>query len=123
MKVVYMGISHRKGISNKGLGKPYEMHKIHFATPIETIDTQHVLIRTWLARANTGYRPALFTSVRQSKPVIGSECLCGAETFQLYPNMGSRSDSVTVSGGLLPKASCSRMQLPIPACNTKQPPM
>lgn len=42
MKVVYMGISHRKGISNKGLGKPYEMHKIHFATPIETIDTPNM---------------------------------------------------------------------------------
>ncbi|EHH97113.1 hypothetical protein VCHC43A1_2469 [Vibrio cholerae HC-43A1] len=37
-----MGISHRKGISNKGLGKPYEMHKIHFATPIETIDTPNM---------------------------------------------------------------------------------
>nr|AAC38590.1 unknown [Vibrio cholerae] len=123
MKVVYMGISHRKGISNKGLGKPYEMHKIHFATPIETIDTPTCPYQDVACKSKHWISTALFTSVRQSKPVIGSECLCGAETFQLYPNMGSRSDSVTVSGGLLPKASCSRMQLPIPACNTKQPPM
>ncbi|WP_165924401.1 hypothetical protein [Vibrio crassostreae] len=37
-----MGVSHRSGISNKGQGKPYDMHKIHFATPIEQIDTPNM---------------------------------------------------------------------------------
>lgn len=42
MKVVFMGISQRSGISNKGQGNPYEMSKIHLATPIEAINAQHM---------------------------------------------------------------------------------
>lgn len=42
MKVVFMGISQRKGISNKGLGNPYEMVKIHLATLIEEIHAQNM---------------------------------------------------------------------------------
>lgn len=44
MKVIFMGVSERKGISNKGQGKPYEMHKIHFATPIDTVDTPNMTL-------------------------------------------------------------------------------
>ncbi|WP_073579427.1 hypothetical protein [Vibrio quintilis] len=39
-----MGISQRKGISNKGQGRPYEMNKIHFAVPVETIDTPNMTL-------------------------------------------------------------------------------
>jgi hypothetical protein len=42
MKVVFMGISQRKGVSNKGLGKPYDMQKIHFATTIEAFDSPNM---------------------------------------------------------------------------------
>lgn len=42
MKVVFMGVSLRKGISNKGQGKPYEMQKIHIARPIENIDSPNM---------------------------------------------------------------------------------
>jgi hypothetical protein len=42
MKVIFMGISIRKGISNKGQGSPYEMNKIHFATPISPIDSANM---------------------------------------------------------------------------------
>jgi len=42
MKVVFMGISQRSGISNKGQGNPYEMHKIHLATPVEEINAPHM---------------------------------------------------------------------------------
>ncbi len=42
MKVVFMGISQRSGISNKGQGNPYEMSKIHLAMPIDEINTPHM---------------------------------------------------------------------------------
>ena len=42
MKVVFMGISQRSGISNKGQGTPYEMSKIHFAMNIEEINTPNM---------------------------------------------------------------------------------
>ncbi len=42
MKVVFMGVSQRKGVSNKGQGNPYEMHKIHLAIPMDNIDTLHM---------------------------------------------------------------------------------
>ncbi|YCO05172.1 hypothetical protein ACB087_16970 [Vibrio sp. VNB-15] len=42
MKVVFLGISQRKGISNKGMGNPYEMNKIHLAVPMDEIHTQHM---------------------------------------------------------------------------------
>jgi len=42
MKVVFMGISQRSGVSNKGQGNPYEMSKIHLAMPIDEISTPHM---------------------------------------------------------------------------------
>lgn len=44
MKVVFMGISQRSGISNKGQGTPYEMNKIHLATPVEEISTSNMTV-------------------------------------------------------------------------------
>lgn len=42
MKVVFLGISNRKGISNKGQGAPYDMNKIHFATLIEEFSSPNM---------------------------------------------------------------------------------
>lgn len=44
MKVVFMGISQRSGISNKGQGNPYEMNKVHLATPIEEINAAYMTV-------------------------------------------------------------------------------
>ena len=44
MKVIFMGTSQRKGISNKGQGSPYEMNKIHFAIEIEEINATNMTV-------------------------------------------------------------------------------
>lgn len=70
MNVVYLGISLRKGVSNKGQGKPYEMHKIHFATPIEHIDTPNMsLSGQGLQEQTLDIDPLCLAQFEQAKPL------------------------------------------------------